>query len=160
MKFNKIVAFAVMIVMLNAKVTPTFSTINLDRSADYLDNSFIKDRKEILQITRTDFVNFIFDTRKISLCKINQPSMSENWINLLGKLIILGSFSSLSMIGNSVLVERYIKVIFKDILPTFLIVFLSISILSIVSAIAMISFPSSAALTDSSFNDQNGCILK
>ncbi|MDY6896459.1 MAG: hypothetical protein SWZ49_00035 [Cyanobacteriota bacterium] len=84
--------------------------------------------------------------------------MSEDWINLLGRLIILASFGSVGVMSNSVVIERYVKLIFKDILPIFIIVFLSLSLLSIASVIAAISFPSTFSISSNS--SQNTCILK
>jgi hypothetical protein len=94
------------------------------------------------------------------ICENKQSSIFTNWVNLLGRLIILVSFGSLRMMDNSVLIERYVKVIFQDILPVFLIVFLALSLVGIASAIAVIYFPSSAGLTTSSLSPQNSCILK
>jgi len=165
MNFNKIVVVATVVCLIvltsNTRAISATNIINLGQSTNFLknDNSFIQPKKEILQISDSNLINSKFDNKALSLCKINQRSISEDWINLLGKLIILGSFGSVGVMSNSVVIQRYVKLIFKDILPIFVIIFLSLSLLGIASVIAAISFPSSAPST-SSVSSQNNCILK
>lgn len=156
MKFNQIFAVAAIV----ALVTVTFNTkatsiTTLGQSTNYGGNSFIENKKEILQLSQSHFVDLGFNNKKLSSCQINQHSIFTDWVNLLGRLIILVSFSCVGVMGNSVLIQRYVKLIFKDVLPVFAIVFLSLSLLGI----AVIYFSSSAALT-TSLNSQTNCILK
>lgn len=164
MKCKKILGIATVVALVivtrNTQAIPAINTMNLSPYTNFFNHSFINNKKEILQTSNLDFDDFIFDTKKVSLCKKNQGSMPENWINLLGRLIIIGSFGSLGVMSNSVVIERYIKLIFKDILPVFLIIFISISLLGIASAIALTTFTSSAPLTASSLSSQNSCIFK
>ena len=151
MKINQIIAAATIVCLAvaisNAKAISADNTINLGQSTNILENysTFIQSEKQILQVSESNLFN--------SKCKIKQRSISEDWINLLGKLIILGSFSSVGVMSNSVVIQRYIELIFKDILPIFLIIFLSFSLLGIASVIASTSF-------SSSLNSQNTCIFK
>lgn len=164
MKLNKIFVAAtiacLVVIVSDAKATSTANKINLTQSNDFVNNyhAFIQPKKEKQQMSVSDFINLTFDYSKLSFCKINQRSISEDWINLLGKLIILGSFGSVAVMSNTVVIERYVKLIFKDILPIFVIIFLSLSLLGIASAIAAVSFPSSTAST--SISSQNPCIQK
>lgn len=164
MRITQVVGVAtvvsLVIVTSNTKVIPAINITNLEQSTNFYKNSFIQHQDKILQAPNLKLVNFNFDDNKKIRCKIRKSSMSEDWINLLGKIIILGSFTSFGVMSNSVVIERYVKLIFKDILPIFLILFLSLSLLSIASAIAAISFSSSAPLTASSLNSQHNCILK
>ncbi len=163
MKLNKtsVVATVVALVTItiNTKSTPAISIKNLGQSTDFVNNLFIENRNGILQVSQADFIDLRFDKNKLSLCKINQRSISEDWIDLLGKLIILFSFTSVGVMGNSVLVQRYVKLVFKDILPLFLMIFLSLSLLSIASVIASTYVSPSAPMT-ASLSSQNSCILK
>lgn len=134
MKLNQIVTVAAIVCLLvtvsNTKAIPAANTINLGQSANTLEhyNTFIQSEKQTLQISKSNLINSKFE--------IKPRSMIENWINLLGKLIILVSFSYCGATRNSVVIERYIKFIFKDILPIFIIVYLLINLLGIVSLIA------------------------
>jgi hypothetical protein len=164
MKFTQIVGVATVVSLViftsNTKAIPAINTINLGQSTNFYKNSFIQHQDKILQVSNLNFVNSNFDDNQKFKCKISKSSMPENWINLLGRLIIIGSFGSVGVMSNSVAIERYVKLIFKDILPVFLIIFISISLLGIASAIALTSFPSSTSLTASSISSQNSCILK
>lgn len=167
MKFTKIVgvatvvtlAIVISIVISNAKATPPTNIINLDYSTNFNDNYLIQYRDRILKTPSLNIANFTFDNNKTYKCKIRKRSMTENWINLLGRLIIIGSFTSFGVMSYSGVIERYIKLIFKDILPVFLIIFISISLLSVASVVITIYFSSSTSLTTSS-NSRNTCILK
>jgi len=73
------------------------------------------------------------------------------------------------VISNSVLIERYVKLIFKDLVSIFLIVFLSISLLGIASAISNERVPEAIAnyyfsfstpLNSSSVSYQTNCLIK
>ena len=151
MKINQKIAVATIVCLAvaisNTKAISAANTINLGQSTNILENysTFIQSEKQILQVSESNLFN--------SKCKIKQRSISEDWINLLGKLIILGSFSSVGVMSNSVVIQRYIQLIFKDILPVFLIIFLSFSLLGIASVIASTSF-------SSSLYSQNTCIFK
>ncbi|MBV6625506.1 MAG: hypothetical protein KI793_21700 [Rivularia sp. (in: Bacteria)] len=163
MKFNqKFVLSTVVasfIIVSNAKVLPSASADNLGQSTNFLNHSFTKDRKtinhkkelDVLNLNLSLNFNFNLDNRKNYLCQINQRSISEDWVNLLGRLIIILSFGFIGSIGNSVVIERYIKLIFHNMLPIFLVVFISISFLSLASVIAA---------TSTSVSSQNSCILK
>ncbi|MEM6399573.1 MAG: hypothetical protein AAF757_04975 [Cyanobacteria bacterium P01_D01_bin.116] len=156
MKFNQIIAIVVIVTVVivtsNTTVTPTKI---LGKSTSFQSTLFLEERKERLQLSQSNFVELGINSKKSSLCNINQSSTFSDWINLLGRLIILGSFSCVGVMGNSVLIQRYVKLIFKDVLPVFAIVFLSLSLLGI----AVIYFSSSAALT-TSLNSQTNCIFK
>lgn len=164
MKFTKIVGVATVvtlaIVTSNAKAIPATNTINQGHSANFHDNYLIQDRDRILQAPHLNIANLTFENNKKARCKIRKLSITENWINLLGSLIILASFASYGATNNSPAMERYVKFIFKDILPIFLIVFLSLSLLGIASVIASTSLSSSTPLATSSINSQKTCILK
>ena len=121
MKINQKIAVATIVCLTvaisNTKAISAANTINLGQSTNILENysTFIQSEKQILQVSKSNLFN--------SKCKIKQRSISEDWINLLGKLIILGSFSSVGVMSNSVVIQRYIHLIFKDILPIILIIF-------------------------------------
>lgn len=158
MKFNQIVVVATIVCLVvaisNTKAIPAANTINLIHSTKTLDNynTFIQSKKQISQTSDSDLMN--------SKYKIKRPSMTDNWINLLGSLIILESFTSLGTKSNSVVIERYIKFIFKDVLPIFIIVYLLLILFGIASLIAANYFSYSIPLTVSSVSYQNNCILK
>lgn len=143
---------ALVTVTINTKATPAISIRNIGESTVFENNL-------ILQISQPDFIDLRFEKNKLSFCKINQRSISENWIDLLGKLTIIASFTSVGVMGNSVLVQRYVKLLFKDILPLFLMIFLSLSLLSIASVIASTYVSPSTPMT-ASLSSQNSCILK
>ncbi|MEM6401742.1 MAG: hypothetical protein AAF757_16165 [Cyanobacteria bacterium P01_D01_bin.116] len=162
MKFNQIVVIATIVCLVvaisNTKAIPAANTINLIHSTKTLDNynTFIQSKKQtkkqISQTSDSDLMN--------SKYKIKRPSMTDNWINLLGSLIILESFTSLGTKSNSVVIERYIKFIFKDVLPIFIIVYSLLILFGIASLIAANYFSYSIPLTVSSVSYQNNCILK
>ncbi len=164
MKFNKIVAIAIVLALVivtsKTKTSLAISTITVATSTNFQHDLFIENRTKILQASQSNFVNLRFDNNKSSLCKINQGSIFEDWVNLLGRLIIIGSFTSLGVMGNSVLIQRYVKLIFKEILPIFMIVFLLLSLLAIISASATIYVSCSAPFTTSSLSSKNSCIIK
>lgn len=161
MKFTKILGVATVvtlaIVTSNAKATPATNTINLNYSTKFHDNYLIQHRDRISKTPSLNIANFTLDDNKTYKCNIGKRSITENWINLLGSLIILVTFSSTT--SNSAAIDRYVKFIFKDILPIFLIIFVSISLMGIASVIASPSLSSTALIT-SSPNSQNICILK
>lgn len=158
MKFNQIVVVATIVCLVvaisNTKAIPAANTINLIHSTKTLDNynTFIQSKKQISQTSDSDLMN--------SKYKIKRPSMTDNWINLLGSLIILESFTSLGTKSNSFVIERYIKFIFKDVLPIFIIVYSLLILFGIASLIAANYFSYSIPLTVSSVSYQNNCILK
>ena len=158
MKFNQIVVIATIVCLVvaisNTKAIPAANTINLIHSTKTLDNynTFIQSKKQISQTSDSDLMN--------SKYKIKRPSMTDNWINLLGSLIILESFTSLGAKSNSVVIESYIKFIFKDVLPIFIIVYSLLILFGIASLIAANYFSYSIPLTVSSVSYQNNCILK
>ena len=164
MKLNKIIAvaviFALVLIMIDIKATPATNIITVAQSTKFQDNLFAENRTGILQSSQSDLINFGFDNKKSSLCRIDKGSAFTDWVNLFGRLLILISFGYIGVKSNSDLIERYIKLIFQDVIPMFLIIFFSISLLSIASAIAVISFSSPASLTTSSLSSQNSCILK
>ncbi|MEO1431882.1 MAG: hypothetical protein AAFV71_23035 [Cyanobacteria bacterium J06633_8] len=155
MKLNQKLALASVVILAifasNAKGIQVKIAYNLGQSTNFINHSFTKDEKAVNQKNELDIFNYNFDNKKNYLCKINQRSISEDWVNLLGRLMILLSFGSIGVMGNSSVIERYIKLIFQNMLPVFLIAFISISLLSLASVIAA---------TSSSVSYQNSCISK
>lgn len=149
------------ILIVKPKVIPIINAIHQSESTDLIsnNNSFIQTQPKIHQISGYHLKNSIYDSQIEEFCKINKISTSERWTNLLGRLIILGSFTSFGVMSNSVVIERYVKLIFKDILPIFIVIVFFISLLAIVSIVTTIYF-SSAPSTNYSLTYQNGCNLK
>ena len=164
MKLIKIVGFAtiitLMIITSNAKAIPATNFEYLGNSTNVRDNYLIQDRYEILQASYLNISNSITsENNKKSTCQIRELSTTDKWINLIGSLIILVSFTSSNQTKNSAFIERYLKLIFKYVLPIFIIVYLSLTLLGIASVIASPSLSSSTLLnTDSNY--RNTCILK
>ncbi|AFY56991.1 hypothetical protein Riv7116_4572 [Rivularia sp. PCC 7116] len=161
MNYRKIAVVAASLVFamtINTKQTFAQSTGNIVKYKNY-DGFLIEDSKNIFTPLKKEYINLALD-RKSPLCQINQNSILEDWINLFCRLIILVSFGSVGVMGSSVLTERYVKLIVKDILPVFLIIFISISLLGITSAIATFNFSSLTASTSFSVSSQNSCISK
>ena len=90
-----------------------FTTNTKTASADKYNSAQVSNSSVIAQNlliqSNTDLIIAKIDHRKLSSCRINQSSMSEDWINLFGRLIILVCFSSVGVMGNSILIERYIR---------------------------------------------------
>ena len=149
-----------MIITSNAKAIPATNFEYLGNSTNVRDNYLIQDRYEILQASYLNISNSITsENNKKSTCQIRELSTTDKWINLIGSLIILVSFTSSNQTKNSAFIERYLKLIFKYVLPIFIIVYLSLTLLGIASVIASPSLSSSTLLnTDSNY--RNTCILK
>ena len=164
MKLNKIVAVgtlsAIVIIAAEMKAKPAVSNINMGQSTNIIETLLIENSSDKLPIHLSKSIDLEITNKNSSFCKINQRSIAEDWINLLGRLIIIFSFTSFGVMGNSGLIQRYVKLIFKDVLPVFLVIFLCISLLGITSVIAAISLSSPAPLTISASSSQNNCMLK
>ncbi|MBV6625508.1 MAG: hypothetical protein KI793_21710 [Rivularia sp. (in: Bacteria)] len=161
MNFHKIAVFAASLVLatsINTKQTFAQSTGNIVKYQIH-DVFLIEDSKNIFTQLNKEYMNLVLN-EKSPLCQINQNSILEDWINLFGRLIILVSFGSVGVMGGSVLTERYVKLIVKDILPVFIIIIISISLLGIVSAIATFHFSSLTTPTSFFVSSQNSCISK
>ncbi|BAY81160.1 hypothetical protein NIES267_06350 [Calothrix parasitica NIES-267] len=164
MKLNKIVGFAAIVTLAvitnNAEAIPATNFKHLGDSTNVRDNYLIQDRDGILQLPHLNIANSItFENNKKSSCKIRELSTTDKWINLIGSLIIFFSFTSCDTKNNSAVIERYVKFIFKDVLPIFIIVYLLLTLLGIANVIASTSL-SSSTLVNTSSNSRNTCILK
>ncbi len=102
-------------------------------------------------------VNFGFEKGSFLTCLNHERSPFTSSIELLMRLLIIGSFSSVGIAGYSSFVERYIQIINKDLKIIYYSIFLLVSLQIIGSTIVMVS--SSASPISSVIHPSSSCIL-
>lgn len=94
---------------------------------------------------------------KFVSCWNQERSPFTSAIELLMRLLILGSFGSVGIAGYSSFVERYFQIINKDLKIIYYIIFVLLTLQIIASAIAMM--PSSANPISSAIRPSSSCSL-
>jgi hypothetical protein len=90
-------------------------------------------------------------------CLNQERSLFTSSIELLMRLLIIGSFGSVGIAGCSSFVERYFQIVNKDLKLINYSIFVLISLQIIASAIVMM--PSSASPISSAIRTNSSCIL-
>ncbi|ODG96871.1 hypothetical protein A4S05_16660 [Nostoc sp. KVJ20] len=90
-------------------------------------------------------------------CPNQERSLFTSSIELLMRLLIIGSFGSVGIAGYSSFIERYVQIINKDLKIIYYSIFLLLSLQIIGSIIVLMSSPTSSIA--STINPSSNCIL-
>lgn len=108
----------------------SLSVINLDNK-----------QLAVLSLPKLVFANVEIGNQKLISCEIQQHSPLTNAVELLMRLLIIGSFGSVSIVGSSSLMQRYFNVINREFILIFRYVILLLCVL-VMSSIVMFLFSS------------------